>query len=371
MSDVEKFFNSQIRFKELSEIVDRIRKEHQKLCGIDPKQKKRRISEVAGKIRSEICECSHPVARKMFDWGYLKGRTSYARDIKQVIQDLLDRNITSFNDVKNLKEKINKLRMGMMKDVKQKIKKSKDIRPEHAPGSVSYGEARNLYFGEFYDSQALYKLGTQLMNSICIGRDIAIYFDNQDLLEDLQEELIREFDAYHILGKDLGRLKIHQIEGRQPYLVFMKFLLWLYGHIEVKRLHHIVNLLKETQGTIYFAPGREKVNYSTIPLPRLDFFFTNWLEVSERRKTLEKIRDELFLFMQKIENSARRIGESQVVRNKIDLLTTYYNAFCAYLLRSSFINHECLRSIIDIVLELSDHYKVDVSLSFIKDLVSK
>ncbi len=371
MSDVEKFFNSQIRLKELNKIVNRIRKEHQKLCSVDPKQKKRRISEVAGKIRSEICECSHPVARKMFDWGYLKGRTSYARDLKQVIQDLLDRNITSLKDVKNLKEKINKLRMGMMKDIEQKIKRSKDIRPEHAPGSVSRGEARNLYFGEFYNSKALYKLGTQLMNSICIGRDIAIYFDNQDLREDVREELIREFDAYHILGKDLSRLKIHQTERREPYLVFMKFLLWLYEHIEVERLYHIVDLLKETQGIIYFAPGREKVNYSTIPLPRLDFFFTNWLEVNERRKTLEKIRDELYSFIQKIENNARRIRELQIARNKIGLLTTYYNALCAYLLRSSFINHECLRSIIDIVLELSDRYKVDVSLSFVKDLISQ
>ena len=246
-----------------------------------------------------------------------------------------------------------------------------DLRPLHAPGSVSRNEARNLYFGEVYSVHALSKLGKWLMRSICIGPNIAVYFNNQDLREDIQEELIREFGSYHVLNRDLSRLKINRTENREPYLVFIKFLLWLYGHMKVGRLSpHIVELLKQAEGVIYLAPGKDKVNYSTIPLPELDFFFSNWLEITERRKTLERMRDSLYFFMQDVEKNARRARELKVARNKLNLLITHYNALCAYLLRSSFISHEILRWIINLILELSDRYNVDISLSFVKELTS-
>jgi hypothetical protein len=246
-----------------------------------------------------------------------------------------------------------------------------DLRPLHAPGSVSRNEARNLYFGEVYSGQALSQLGTQLMNSICIGSNVAVYFDNQDLREDIHEELIREFGSHHVLNRDLSRLRIHLVENREPYLVFMKLLLWLYERVEAQKLlYRIVDLLKETEGTIYFAPGKEKINYSTIPLPRLDLFLSGWLETARRRKTLKGMRDSLYFFMQGIEESARRVGELKVTQNKLSLFVMHYNTFCAYLLRSGSISHESLRWIINLILELSDRYKVNVYLSFIKELTS-
>lgn len=372
-----KFFEYQISFRTTGEIVDKIRQEHKKIkektYRIPPKE----VSKAAKAIRNEICDCIHPLVKKMLDWGYLKGRTEYGRMLEGVIEDLLIKNIESSAEVKMLERKIEEFKEGILKDICKIVKGlGGDLRPLHAPGSVSRNEARNLYFREVYNKQALSQLGTWLLSSICVGKSFAVFFKNETLRDEMSTELLRNFKAFHILSRHLRKLCIHPLEMNKPYLVFLKFLLWIYERYETEseadakgRLHRILNLLKETEGIIYFAPGKDKAKYSTIPLPRLDFFLSNWLEVEKRKNALKRARDSLYYFMQDVIRSAAKKKERKLAQDKLELLATYYDMFCTELLRSGFISYESLRRIINLVVELSDRYKdIYVNLSFFKEL---
>jgi len=382
MTDIiQEFFEDQISFKGTGEIVDEIRQEREKLmkktCHIPPEQAEKIIRKTAKSIRNEVCECIHPLVKKMINWGYLKGRTKYGRALEEVIKDLLANDVKSSMDVRRLEEKIEEFKREMMEKIGNIIEgMGSDLRPLHAPGSVSRDEARNLYFGEIYTKHVLLQLGTQLLSSICIGENFGVYFTDEKLRDEMWTELLRNFGTSHILSQHLHRLYIYWLERDKPYIVFIKFLLWLHERYEIEtaatekeRLYRILNLLKETDGIIYFAPGVDKAKYSTIPLPRLDFFFSNWLDVKKRKDTLKRMRDSLYYFMQNIIRSATRKNERKTAQNRLALLATYYDMFCAELLRSGFIRYEPMRRIIDLMVELSNRYKdVHVNLFFVKEL---
>ena len=79
------------------------------------------------------------------------------------------------------------------------------------------------------------------------------------------------------------------------------------------------------------------------------------------------MRDYLYSFMQRVERVARRRGE-QVARNMLELLTTQCDAFYTSLLKQGSVDHESLRRIIDLILELSSRYDERISLSWAKEL---
>lgn len=253
----------------------------------------------------------------------------------------------------------------------------KGLRPIHGPGSVSYSEARNLYFEESYSPQTLLRLGERVLRSICIGEYVGVYFADQNVLRRLQRELLISFGEIHVVGNNLKRLYVHELEYDKPYVVLMKFLLWLYGRYEDraregeegKELGRTLALLRETEGVMYFAP-REKAKESTIPLPRLDFFFSMWLDVESRRKALVNMVRNLYDFMHIVIRIASRQGERAAVQKKLDLLTEYYDSFCAQLIRTGSVDFGYLRQITDVLIELSNRYNVSASLSFVRELVS-
>jgi CRISPR/Cas system CSM-associated protein Csm2 small subunit len=119
---IEEFFNSQVSFRDIGKIIERIHQEHEKLCNITSGQKEKQIRKIAKQIRNEICECNHPVVKKMLDWGYLKGRTEYGRILEQNIWNLLDKGIKSSEDIEELREKIEEFKRFMMKDVEKIVK---------------------------------------------------------------------------------------------------------------------------------------------------------------------------------------------------------------------------------------------------------
>lgn len=243
----------------------------------------------------------------------------------------------------------------------------RDLRPIHMPGSVGFREARNLYFGERYDEKALLKSATKLLSSICIGPNVAICFADEFLQRDLRK-CISDF-GQHILGRDLRELMIHDIENDKPYICVLKLLLWLYDHAKARGYSHVIDLIRKTEGMIYFAPGVERAKYSTIPLPRLDVFFHTWLDKTDRRNVLKTMRDTLYHFTQRVRINARRKKETKIAQDKLNLLTTYYDMLCERVLKSCLIDLELLRRMTDIVLELSERYNVHMSLSFIKGLL--
>lgn len=370
-SMIEKFFETQVSFKTAKDVIENeILKEQEKLREIPNECKAEETKRIAKGIKNKIFEIKHPVVEKLIDWGNLKGRTKYAEELEQILENLVSKEIKR-EDYDKLGEKIEEFKRGLMGDIERLTRgeRERDLRPLHVPGSVGRDEARNLYFGEEYDKGALYRLAMRLLESVCFGSNIAIYFDNQELREDIRKIFLREFGSCHVVGDNLNNLKVHPLETRSPYIILMKFLLWLYKYIEAdQQWHRIIDLLEQTEGVIYLTPGNEKVNYSTIPLPRLDIFCVNWLMVAERRKALEEMKDSLFSFMREIEKSAKKLKRQKAAQNELRVLVTYYDMLCFHLLQSGFINHEPLRRIIDIALGLSQSYGVDTSFSFVREL---
>ena len=123
MSDIiEEFFNFQMSFKNVREVIDRINEERDKLRDLAPKQKEERIKKLSKVIRNEMCNCIHPVVKKMVDWGRLKGRSAYGHDLEEVISELLNKGIRSSEDLRLLRRKIKNFKRGMMRDVERIIR---------------------------------------------------------------------------------------------------------------------------------------------------------------------------------------------------------------------------------------------------------
>ncbi|MEM4949574.1 MAG: hypothetical protein QW392_10175, partial [Candidatus Jordarchaeales archaeon] len=106
------------------------------------------------------------------------------------------------------------------------------------------------------------------------------------------------------------------------------------------------------------------------PLPRLDFFFSMWLDIESRRKTLANMVRSLYDFMCSVIKIASRKREMAVVQKKLDLLTKYYDSFCAQLIKTGFVDFGSLRQMIDVLIELSNRYGISVSSSFVRELIS-
>jgi len=372
MTEIEKFFEWEITFKSSNDIIEKIESNA-------PVTEKEKVKNIAKSIISEVCKCNHPVANKLIDWGNLKGRAKNTKRLRQIIETLLTKSLPSKPDerlkmVKEIDSCIKGLNKELMEGIEQKIKSAKKgISPLHVPGSVTHDEARNLYLEESYNDQALLQSAHRVLSSICIGDDIAIYFASDELRDALNEDLRRTLGLRHVVDENLLNLKVYpRIEEDKPYLIFMKFLLWLRGRAEVseekKRLSRILDLLRETEGTIFFTPDRERMKYSTIPLPKLDAFFLYWLDIEERRRVLVQMRNELYRFMDDVLNSAGKVGERKKAKNELELLAVAYDIFSRELIRSSFIVHEPVRRIVDIVVELSLRYGVSANLHFLRNL---
>ncbi|MEM1691003.1 MAG: hypothetical protein QXF05_05500 [Thermofilaceae archaeon] len=364
-SVVDEFFQVQVSFKSVERVIEEINK-----CREKPFSSQKEIEEMAKEIKNELFEVEHAIVRKKIEWGSVKGRTKSARTLSQKIRDLLEKGVKSTADTAPLAEAIEEFKMEVMKEVERKLFGESDLRS--VPGSVADEEAGNLYFGESYSGEAIQRVGTWLLQSTCIGEDIAVYFTDGSLRRMIRSILMRRLSSNHIKNEELGRLRIHRVEGDKPYTVLAKFLLWVLGEEQGAPSHEgdMTELLRRAEGVIFCVPGKGKEKEFTIPLPRLDLFFSRWIAVPERKKALEDMRDSLYNFMTTVEESAERVGERKKVENTFRLISTYGEILYADLLKSGFINHEPLRQIVDLIVELSGEYDVRTSLSFVKVLTS-
>ena len=364
ISDIQAFLEYQTKFKSIKDVEERISQEREKLRG-DPEK-------VARGIKNWIFECVHPIAKKTFDWAHIK----YGANLEKFITKLLVEGVKSSADIKKLDELLEDFKEEIRGNIERVTKDVESgIRPFHAPGSVAYKEARNLYFGERYGGKALSQLSTRLLSSFNIGDDVGVYLNCEELRKDVDDVLNKEFGVGGIPTEDLGRLYIHKLERNKPYILLISFLIFLYETWEKEtnakgkeKFTRILSLLKETEGVIYFTPDRDKAKYSTLSIPRLDFFFSRWLESEKERRILSRMKKEFYNFMQNVMKNARKIGEERAAQNSLELFATYYDMICTELLRSSLISPELLRRIVDLVIELSERYTINTSLFFIREL---
>ncbi len=387
------FFKEHISFKKVSDVVNEIQQRHRKLSDLPLEERDKQRGREATRIRNALFEVQHPIVYKKMrsHWDRVREGTDSANKLRETILEMLKKGVASTEDVERLEREMEEFKKEAMSKIEEVLFKKGDLR--QTPGSVASTEAGNLYFGEKYDKEKVCRLSAWLLNSICIGQDIAVHFSNEDLQQGLRELLMRKYTSKHA---SLEKLKIHRVEGDKPFTVLTKFMLWLFTLVEDEEcsshVENLLRLLKETEGVVFVVPSKEEVEERdkgvagrgrrrmeerekvrkereyVIPLPRLDFFVSRWLEIPERRKVLERMRDSLYSFMKKVEEKA---GGWRAAENQLKLLSTYSEIFYAGLLRSSFADPEPLRRIVDLAIELSSAYEIGVDLSFVKELTSQ
>ncbi|MEM3587873.1 MAG: hypothetical protein QXO71_11200 [Candidatus Jordarchaeaceae archaeon] len=245
------------------------------------------------------------------------------------------------------------------------------ISPLHVPGSVTRFEARNLYYGEQYDHQALASFSIQLLNSLCVGDAISIYTDDEELLDWINSVLTRSFGGRHITeARTLKDLKIHRVSEREKsYIVLFKFLLWIYTYYErvsnedeKTLLQQIITRIRNTNIIMYLVPS-EKAKYRTILIPRLEYFFTRWIDKEEKRNALIRLRNNFYNF------SSEMWEKGKDAQKIIEIFTDEYESFCHGLLKYGVPNHEKLREMINIVIDAQRKYGGKlIGMSFIREM---
>jgi len=122
---VREFFERDVSFKNPKDVVDEIVREWRKLQNVPPEQREERIKSIARGIKNEICECNHPIVKKMIDFGTAKGKLECARALERIIQDLLSRGIKSTEDVKKIEEAVEEFKRGLMEYVENRFLKGR------------------------------------------------------------------------------------------------------------------------------------------------------------------------------------------------------------------------------------------------------
>ncbi len=345
---------------------------------LDRKKLEKRIFDSARIVK-------HPLLRKVIDWGNVWGklkeeRARVAKNVEKMLKGEGDY-LELLNESINLLEEI---RDRAIERIVEAIRKSKmGVRPIHVPGSIASSEIPNLYFGEKYDERSLGEMSLRLIRSICIGNSVAAYLEGgtlEDLLEVIKEDILRNYGVgeRHILENGLKELKISGIESSRPYIVLVKFLIWLFEKYDEERdekmkslLEAVIKDLKVAYGLIYFTPGGTKEDWNTMVLPRLERFISGWLEDSRRRAVIRDFAWGLYRFVGAVFERAGRLRETDKARNMLDLLFNYVDIVLKQMVETGKIVWEPLRRVVDLIVEISLRYDVPMSLHFVNHLLEE
>lgn len=314
----------------------------------------------------------HPIVGKSIEWGnpskQCKRQPEYKELSKKIIE-IMERQKLIPTDCKDITELLKKLIDIMINSLIHWMGESeKGLRPPHAPGSVTKDEARNLYFGERYDDKNLFNMVLRLCNSFPIGNDIGIYFEDEELRRELMQRFEKGYGSR--IELPLEELKISRYERQKPYVVFMKFLLWLYREYDEAEPEEKISLkilldhLKNASATIYFTPGREKEKWCMISVPRIDWFASRWLEDKEQKTKLEELGETLNNFTNGLIKKAGR--QRRGAKNIIELIMHNYELLSQQLLVFGMVDYTSLRNIVNLVTELAIRYDVKTSMNYCK-----
>ncbi|MEM4536854.1 MAG: hypothetical protein QXP92_06425 [Nitrososphaerota archaeon] len=240
------------------------------------------------------------------------------------------------------------------------------LRHIHAPGSVSRKEAINLYFGEEFTVDDLYRLASRLCSSIAFGESIGIYSENEAFMRKMRQlvETLGFGLPFRIERDKLREIGIREYDVNHPYVVLLKFIMWLRNQIDVEEdpekreiYLSILNMLQSATINMFFMPP-DKERWCTISFPRLDFFINNWVQRDEKRKDLKALVDNIDIFIRDALKKSKRKKEVEKVRNAIDMLMNNYEILCRELIEYGVLDFYALRNLMDLVVDLSVMYDI-------------
>ncbi|MEM2915663.1 MAG: hypothetical protein QXH91_09755, partial [Candidatus Bathyarchaeia archaeon] len=223
----------------------------------------------------------HPLVRKIIDWGNISRecrKSNVYRRIEEKLARMVSRQQVEIEDLIETRDLLRELKNVVLDFVeKQAGDVEQGLRHIHAPGSVARKEARNLYFGEEFTYDDLYKLASRLCDSISLGDSIGIYSEDKDFMLKMSQ-FIESFgfgSSFKVERDKLREMRIQEYDINHPYIVFLKFVLWLRNQIDIEENQEkkavylsVLNRLQSATINMFFMPpNREK--WCTIALPRL------------------------------------------------------------------------------------------------------
>jgi hypothetical protein len=239
------------------------------------------------------------------------------------------------------------------------------LRHLHAPGSVARKEGRNLYFGEKYNQEVLYKLASRICDSIALGDNIGIYSENENLMLILKQMVLKKFNfSYKIEASEDEKAVLNKDEANYPYATLLAFILWLVDTAEGEAndqkelLYSLIESIKSSPIQIIFVPRDKPEKWTTINLPRLDMFIDKWIINKEARYELKAFRNEIARFVVDARKAARRKGKRAEADKSIELLMNYYEMIIQSLIVNGSVDLYAFRRLIDLIIEISNKYDV-------------
>ncbi|MEM2169765.1 MAG: hypothetical protein QW186_08215 [Candidatus Bathyarchaeia archaeon] len=312
----------------------------------------------------------HPLVWKTINWGnaskeYRKS-DAYKR-IQNKLTEILEKQKVEVKDLEELTYLLRELRRAVIDFIERRVSDVKQgLGHIHAPGSVAKSEARNLDFGERFAADDLYKLALRLCSSIAFGESIGIYSEDESFMRKMRQ-LIESLGfglPFRIEEKKLKEIGIQEHDRDHPYVVLLKFIMWLRDRIDVeenpekrKICLSILDMLRSNTISMFFMP-EEKERWRTISIPRLDFFISNWIQRDEKRKDLKALVDNIDIFVRDALRKLREKKEVKKAKNTIDMLMNNYEILCRQLIEYGVPDFYALRNIMDIVVDLSVRHDI-------------
>lgn len=350
----------------LSEVKDSIEKIASRKKDENPVERFLERINFQGKFRQ------HPLVWRTIDWGnaskeYKKSNTY--KKIQRKLAEILEKQEVEVKDLQEIVDLLRELKSIVIDFIERQASKSEQgLRHIHAPGSVAKDEARNLYFGERFTGEDLRKLALRLCRSIAFGDNIGIYSEDEGFMRSMMQ-LIESFSfgpPFKVERSKLGEIGILEEDTSHPYVVLLKFIMWLRNRIDTEEdpnkrniCSSVLSKLRSTTVDMFFMPPN-KEKWCTISLPRLDFFINNWIERDDARKSLETLVNNINTLIKDSLRESRRKREVEKVRNLVDLLMINYEMLCRKLIEYGVPEFHALRNIMDIILDLSARYNVRI-----------
>ncbi|MCR8453613.1 MAG: hypothetical protein NDP13_01315 [Crenarchaeota archaeon] len=316
----------------------------------------------------------HPLVWKAIETGILKNASkryeksdAYKR-IRNKLAEVLEKQRVEVKDLEELCNLLRELRDEVIDFIEERVSDVKEgLRYIHAPGSVAKSKARNLYFGERFTTDDLYKLALRLCSSIAFGDSIGIYSEDEEFMR-YMKQFVGDFQLglSSVIEKEkLEEIGIQEHDTDHPYVVLLKFIMWLRKHIDVEEdperreiCLSILDMLPSTTINMFFMPGKEIEKWCTIFIPRLDFFINNWIQRDKRRENLDAFVKSIDNLIKDALRESKKKKEGEKARNSIDILMNNYEILCRRLIEYGIPDFYALRNIMDIVVDLSTRYGI-------------
>jgi len=311
----------------------------------------------------------HPLVWKTLDWGNasrIYKKSGAYKKIQSKLAEILKKQYLEIKDLHELSNILIELRDVVIDFIEKQVGDiEQGLRHIHAPGSVARNEARNLYFGEKFVDDDLYKLALRLCSSIAFGESIGIYSEDEDFMGNMRQ-LIESFGfgpPFRIERGKLGELGIQDVDVNYPHVVFLKFIMWLRDQIDIEKNSRkkicvsILHKLRSATINMFFMPP-DKERWCTISFPRLDSFINNWIQRDEMRKNVEALVKDVDNLIRAALRESRRKREVEKVRNTINLLMNYYETLCRKLIEYGVPDFYALRNLMDLAVDLSFRYNI-------------